>query len=72
MHARAMQALVVIFPEYLPIAVDGLEQHMAHDQFAERPRIEPIQGQIEQRLEGRRIVRQRNEDEPVPLLTRIL
>ncbi len=68
MHARAVQALVVVFPEYFPIALHGLVQHMADDQFLQRPGIEPIQRQIENLLEGRRLVGQRDEHEAAPLL----
>src|SRR5882724_5768694 len=68
MHARTMQALVVVFPENLPIALDGLEQDVADDQLSEGPRVEPIQRQIENLLKRRRIVGQRNEDESIPFL----
>src|SRR5882724_6725673 len=67
MHARTMQALVVVFPEYFPIALDGLEQDVADDQLSQGPRVEPVQRQIEDLVERRRIVGQRNEDESIPL-----
>src|SRR5450631_1805058 len=66
MHAGAMQALVVVLPKYLPIALDGLDQCVPDDQFRERPGIEPIQGQIENLLKRRRTLRQSDEDEPIP------
>src|SRR6202047_4655428 len=63
MYAGTMQAFVVVFPEYFPIALDGLEQDVPNDQFSQGPRVEPIQRQIENFFKRRRIVGQRNEDE---------
>src|SRR5258707_13643526 len=68
MHARTMQALVVVLPEYFPIALDGLDQDVADDQLSQGPRVEPIQRQIENLFERRRIVGQRSEDETIPFL----
>src|SRR6266436_2290239 len=68
MHAGTMQALVVVFPEYFPIALDGLEQDMADDQFSQGPRIQPMQRQVENLFKRRRIVGQGNEDETIPFL----
>ena len=67
MHARAVQALVVVFPENLPVALDVLLQHVTDHELFERPRIEPAQRQIEYLLESRRILGQRDEYETVPL-----
>src|SRR6266446_8081832 len=66
MHARTMQALVVVFPEYFPIALDGLEQDVADDQLSQGPRVEPVQRQIEYLFERRRTIGQGNEDETIP------
>src|SRR6266478_8612912 len=66
MHARTMQALVVVFPEYFPIALDGLEQDVADDQLSQGPRVEPVQRQIEYLFKRRRIIGQGNEDETIP------
>src|SRR5260370_7528391 len=66
MDARTMQALVVVFPEYFPIALDGLEQDVADDQLSQGPRVEPVQRQIEYLFKGRRTIGQGNEDEPIP------
>ena len=68
MHRRAVQALIVIFPEDLPIALDVLQQHMTYLQILERPRSEPIQREIETPVERRRSVGQCCEYEPAPLL----
>src|ERR1700691_1995036 len=67
MHAGTMQAFVVVFPVDLPVALNGLEQHVPDDELLERPGIETIDRQIEELLERRRIIGQRNEDEAVPL-----
>src|SRR6202051_2583465 len=68
MHVRTMQALVVVFPEYLPIALNCLEEDVADDQLSEGPCVEPIQRYIEVLFKRRRIVGQRNEDESIPFL----
>ena len=66
MHARTVQTLVIVFPEYLPIALDGLEHDVADGQILQRPRVEPVERHIENLLEGRRVLGQRNEYESVP------
>src|ERR1700684_1762110 len=63
-----MQALVVVFPEYLPIALNGPEEDVADDQLSKGPSVEPIQRYIEVLLKRRRFVGQRNEDESIPFL----
>src|SRR5882757_3923094 len=67
MHRRTMQAFVVVLPEYFPIATNVFQQYMANHQFLERPCIEPIQGQIEYLVEGRRLVGEGHEYEAAPL-----
>ena len=71
MHAGAVQALVIVFPEYLPVALNGFLQNMAYDQFRERPGIEAIQGQIEDLLERRRPLEQEPGRETLTILSEI-
>src|SRR5260370_39466411 len=66
MHVRTMQSLVLVFPAYLPIALNGLEEDVADDQLSEGPCVEPIQRYIEVLFKRRRFVGQRNEDESIP------
>ena len=67
MHARTVQALVVILPEDFPVALDSLREHMTDHEIIERPCIHSIQGQIELPLERRRIAGQTHEHEAAPL-----
>src|ERR1700693_223171 len=66
MHVRTMQALVVVFPEYLPITLNGPEEDVTDDQLSERPCVEPIQRYIEVLFKRGWFVGQCNEDESIP------
>jgi len=67
MHAGTMQALVVVLPEYLPIAADGLLQHVTHHQIAERPCVRrPEADRSSPRR--RRITAERDEQESAPFV----
>jgi hypothetical protein len=67
MDAGAVQALVVVFPEDFPVALDGLRHPVPHDELVELPVIEPLGRQVETGREGRRIGRQRSKHKAVPL-----
>ena len=68
MHAGAMQTLVVVFPEDLPVAVHRLLEGMPENEVLQGPRVEAIQRSIEHALEGRRVLRQGDEYEAAPLV----
>src|SRR4029077_4390782 len=70
MDAGAVQAFVVVLPEYLPVALNRLAQRMPYREIPQPPIIEPVQRQIKSRREWRRLIRQRGENETVPLIDR--
>src|SRR5580704_16364519 len=67
MHAWTVQALVVIFPEHLPVALDGLRDAVPDDQLVHMPIIQAVERQIEARAEGGRLPGKRHEYKTVPL-----
>src|SRR5262249_29166043 len=66
MNSGAMQTLVVVFPEDLPIAGDRLLKAVADDEFLQVPAIQSIQGLIEGRAEGRWMLSQRDKHAAIP------
>src|SRR5215468_10703409 len=65
--ARAVQALVVVLPEHLPVALNGLGHAVADDELIELPVAEPLERYVDTGREGRRIGSERREHEAVPL-----
>ena len=70
-HARAVQALVEVFPENLPVAVHDLGEAVTRHQFLERPVAEIAGGRVEARSRacaGRGV--EIDEDEAAPFRER--
>ena len=66
MHAGTVQALVVVLPEDLPVALDGLFQGVSYREARHLPVIQAVDGQIEALLKRRRPLGECHEDEAVP------
>ena len=63
-NPRTVQAFVEILPEDLPVALDGLGEHVTHGEILERPGIEPVERRIEIPVEGGRILQGHEHEAP--------
>src|SRR5262249_45214739 len=66
-HRGAVEALVVVLPEHLPVALDGLAQAMPDGEGSELPCLEAAERQVEALLKGWRTLAERDENEAAPL-----
>src|SRR5580765_8637264 len=66
-YVGAVQALVVVFPEDLPVALDCLAQRVADSEAPHLPVIEAREWQVKALGEGGRIVGEGDEDEAIPV-----
>src|ERR1700733_1805340 len=67
-HSRTMQALVVVLPEDLPVALHLLHKNVANAQIAQRPVSQAVEWQVEVLLQGWRIRGQSDEYAALALL----
>ena len=69
MHARTMQALVVVLPEYFPVAGSSSRSTCPTTSSSSGHASSRFERHVEQPIEGGRVLRQRDEHEPAPFRT---